>query len=86
MHKRTEKAKNKEKNKKDEVVYLGTQPEHPRDRLRGKVKNTVEKTSKEDEVVYLGTQPSRPEHPRDKFRNKSKKIDLKKRQKMKFFT
>ena len=52
-------TKNSQRNPRDrktnEVVYLGNQPEHPRDRLRRKTKNTVEKTLEEDEVIYLGT-------------------------------
>ena len=74
--------KDKEKNKTNEVFCLGTQPEHPRDRLRRNTKNTVEKTPEENEVFYLGTQP---EHPRNRFRRKLKNR-LKKRQNMRLFT
>ena len=71
MHKRTQKVKNQRAEKKDGVVYLGTQPQHPRDKLKRRTKNTVKKTPEEDEdeVVYLGTQPR---HPRGRFRDKAK--------------
>ena len=67
MYKRIEKPRKHRIEQKDEVVYLSTQPEHPRDKLRRRTKNTVKKIPEEDEdeVVYLGTQP---EHPRDRFR------------------
>ena len=39
MCKRTEKAKKQGAENKDEVIYLGTLPEHPRDRFRRKTKN-----------------------------------------------
>ena len=39
MYKRTEKAKKQGAENKDEVIYLGTQPQHPRDRFRRKTKN-----------------------------------------------
>ena len=73
MYKRTEKARKQRPEQKDEIVYLGTQPEHPRDEEQ---KIQLKKTPEEDEdgVIYLGTQL---EHPRDKFRKKTK-IKLKK--------
>ena len=49
----------------DEVVHLGTHPEHPRDRFGRKVKDRLRKEA-EDEVVYLSTRPRRP---RDRFRD-----------------
>ena len=52
MHRKSKKAKKQREEQKNEVVY---HPEHPRDRLRRKTKNTVEETLEEDEVVYLGT-------------------------------
>ena len=52
----------------DKVVYLGTHPEHPRDRFRRKVKDRLRKEA-EDEVVYLSTRPRRP---RDRFRDRVK--------------
>ena len=71
MHKRTQKVKNQRAEKKDGVVYLGTQPQHPRDKLKRRTKNTVKKTPEEDEdeVVHLGT---RPRHPRGRFRDRAK--------------
>ena len=71
MYKRIEKPRKHRIEQKDEVFYLSTQPEHPRDRLRRRTKNTIKKIPEEDEdeVVYLDTQP---EHPRDRFRRKTK--------------
>ena len=71
IYKRIEKPRKHRIEQKDEVVYLSTQPEYPRDRLRRRTKNTLKKIPEEDEdeVVYLRTQP---EHPRDKFRRKIK--------------
>ena len=51
MHKRTEKAKKQREEQKSEVVYLSTQPEHPRDRFRRKAKDGLKKEA-ENEVVY----------------------------------
>ena len=71
MHQRIQKAKKQRAEKNDEVIYLGTQPQHHRDKLKGRTKNTDKKTPEEDEdeVVYLGTQPR---HPRGRFRDKAK--------------
>ena len=68
MYKRTEKAKKQRAEKKIEVVYLGTQLEHPRDRYRRKTKNEL-KNEAEDKAACLGT---RPWHPRDRFRDRVK--------------
>ena len=51
MHKRTEKAKKQREEQKSEVVYLSTQPEHPRDRFRRKAKDGL-KEEAENEVVH----------------------------------
>ena len=69
MYKRTEKTKKQRAEKKD--FYLSAQPEHPRDRLRRRIKNTINKIQEDDEdkVVYLGTQP---EHRRDRFTRNTK--------------
>ena len=56
MCKRTEKAKKQRAEKKFEVVYLGTQLEHPRDRYRRKTKNEL-KNEAEDKAACLGTRP-----------------------------
>ena len=55
MHRKSKKAKKQREEQTNEVVYLSNKPGHPRDRLRRKTKNTVEKTLEEDEVIYLGT-------------------------------
>ena len=49
MYKRIEKPRKHRIEQKDEVVYLRTQPEHPRDRLRRRTKNTVKQIPEEDE-------------------------------------
>ena len=67
-YKRTEKARKQRAEQKDEVVYLDTQPKHPRDRFRRKTKNKLKKEA-EDEVIYLSTWPL---HPRDRFRGRVK--------------
>ena len=56
MYKRTEKAKKQRAEKKDKVIYLGTQLEHPRDRYRRKTKIKLKKEA-EDKVACLGTRP-----------------------------
>ena len=43
MYKRTEKTRKQRAEQKDEVVYLGAQPEHPRDSLTRRAKNTAKK-------------------------------------------
>ena len=68
MYKRTEKERKQRAEQKDDVVYLVTQPKHPRDRLRRRTKNKLKKEA-EDEIVYLGT---RLQHPRDRFRDRVK--------------
>ena len=55
MYKRIEKTRKQRAEQKDEVVYLGTQPEHPRDRFRRKTKNKERKKEAEYDAVYLGT-------------------------------
>ena len=56
MYKRTGKAKKQRAEKKYEVIYLGTQLEHPTDRYRRKTKNKLKKEA-EDKVACLGTRP-----------------------------
>ena len=43
MYKRTEKARKQRAEQKGEVVYLGAQTEHPRDRFRKKQKLNLKK-------------------------------------------
>ena len=43
MYKRTENTRKQRAEQKDEVVYLGAQPEHPRDSLTRRAKNTAKK-------------------------------------------
>ena len=73
MYKRTEKARKQSKERKNEAVYLGTYPEHSRDRIRRKTKNSIKKTPEEDEVVCLGTRTKdEKKRKQNKLRRKAK--------------
>ena len=68
MHQRIQKAKKQRAEKNDEVIYLGTQPQHHRDKFKRKAKNRLKKEAK-DEIIYIGT---RPRNPTDRFGDRAK--------------
>ena len=68
MYKRTEKVRKQREEQKYEIaVYLGTQPEHPRGRFRRKTYVNLKSGRRWSRL--LGT---RPRYPRDRFRDRVK--------------